>query len=98
MSNPVSGPAREAGPGDELAGILRGCSDRVPGSLERLLAHYDEQLGAYVGRTLAGAAIAGPELRAALAAACAEAADFDPAHGSAEAWLAARVCRARGAA
>ena len=98
MPNPASGPAREAGPGDELAGILRDCADRVPGSLERLLARYDEHLRARVGGTLAGAAVAGPALRAALAAACAEAADFDPAREPAEAWLAARVRRARVAA
>src|SRR3954463_582695 len=94
MPNPASGPAREAGPREELAAILRDCADRVPGSLERLLARYDEHLGARVGRTIAGAAVAGP----ALAAACAEAAGFDPARESAETWLAARVRHARGAA
>ena len=98
MPNPASGPAREAGPGDELAGILRDCADRVPGSLERLLARYDEHLRAHVGSTLAGAAVAGPALRAALTTAWAEAADFDPAREPAEAWLAARVRRARVAA
>ena len=98
MSDFASGPAREAGPGDELAGILRDCADRVPGSLERLLARYDEHLRAHVGSTLAGAAVAGPALRAALTAAWAEAADFDPAREPAEAWLAARVRRARVAA
>src|SRR4051812_5521778 len=98
MPNPASGPAREAGPRDELAGILRDCADRVPGSLERLLACYDEHLRAHVGSTLARATVAGPALRAALTTAWAEAADFDPAREPAEAWLAARVRRARGAA
>ena len=98
MPNPASGPAREAGPGDELAGILRDCADRVPGSLERLLARYDEHLRAHVGSTLARATVAGPALRAALTTAWAEAADFDPAREPAEAWLAARVRRARVAA
>src|SRR4051794_23645606 len=98
MPNPASGPAREAGPRDELAGILRDCADRVPGSLERLLACYDEHLRAHVGSTLARATVAGPALRAALTTAWAEAADFDPAREPAEAWLAARVRRARVAA
>ena len=95
MQDPTTGPARDAGLNDELADILRDCAQRVPGSLERLLARYDEHLRTHVGRTLADAALAGPRLGAALTAACAEAAEFDPARETAEAWLDARV-RPRG--
>ena len=83
MPNSASGPAREAGPGGGLAGILRDCADRVPGSLERLLGPATTSTcGLHVGSTLAGATVAGPALRAALTTAWAEAADFDPGRAS----------------
>src|SRR3954447_5991822 len=95
MLDPTTGPVRNAGFSDELAGILRDCAQRVPGSGRRLLACYDEHLRARVGSTPARVAVGGPALRAALAAACAGAAEFDPARESAEAWLGGGRPRAR---
>ena len=63
MSDLATGSARDTRTGDELAGILRDCADRVPGSLERLLARYDEHLRAHVGSTLAGAVRSGRTAR-----------------------------------
>src|SRR5689334_25004749 len=82
--------------GDELAGILRDCAEWVPGSLERLKAYYAARLRVRVGPALADAALAEPSLQTALADAWAEAGEFDPSRESAEAWLFARVRRARG--